>query len=184
MVVVLLAVARVACAQDHAAADHSRMHAVTGVQLPTLPGQDAFGAIAEVVQLLRADPTTDWSRVDVEALRSHLIDMNAVTLRSVVRQTSVPGGVEMVVTGDSSTAQAIRRMTTSHGAALGEIGLLGVSAPIRGGARFTVTAANAADSALVAQLRGLGFAGIMTLSNHHAAHHLAIARGLGAHGHS
>jgi hypothetical protein len=43
---------------------------------PTFPGQDAFGAIAEVVQLLDADPQTDWSRVDLERLRQHLIDMN------------------------------------------------------------------------------------------------------------
>ena len=30
------------------------------VQQPTLPGQDAFGAIQEVVRILDADPNTDW----------------------------------------------------------------------------------------------------------------------------
>jgi hypothetical protein len=30
---------------------------------PTMPGQDAFGAIQEVVQMLEADPKTDWSKV-------------------------------------------------------------------------------------------------------------------------
>ena len=43
---------------------------------PPMPGQDAFGAIQEIVQILDADPKTDWSKVDLEALRQHLIDMD------------------------------------------------------------------------------------------------------------
>src|SRR5437016_4569299 len=50
---------------------------------PTRPGQEAFGAILEVVQILEADPTTDWSRVNIAALREHLIDMSEVTLRAM-----------------------------------------------------------------------------------------------------
>ena len=46
---------------------------------PTLPGQDAFGTIQEIVQILEADPNTDWSKVNIAALREHLIDMNEVT---------------------------------------------------------------------------------------------------------
>jgi hypothetical protein len=30
---------------------------------PTMPGQDAFGTIQEVVRILEADPATDWSKV-------------------------------------------------------------------------------------------------------------------------
>ena len=64
---------------------HQRM--VTGSQTsdtttPTLPGQDAFGALQEIVSILEADPHTDWSKVNLEALREHLIDMNEVTLRA------------------------------------------------------------------------------------------------------
>jgi hypothetical protein len=44
--------------------------------IPTMPGQDSFGAIQEIVRILEADPNTDWSKVDLEALRQHLIDMN------------------------------------------------------------------------------------------------------------
>ena len=40
------------------------------------PGQAAFGAMAEVVRTLEGDPATDWSKVDIERLRQHLIDMN------------------------------------------------------------------------------------------------------------
>jgi non-heme chloroperoxidase len=64
---------------------------------PTMPGQDAFGAIAEVVRILEADPATDWTKVDIERLRQHLIDMNEVVLRSEVKQTAVPGGLAMEV---------------------------------------------------------------------------------------
>jgi hypothetical protein len=139
LIVAMLAIAQLANAQDHATMDHAKMNSSADTLVPTLPGQDAYGAISEVVRLLRSDHTTDWSRVDIEALRQHLIDMNAVTLRSSVRQTIVPGGVRMVVTGDRSVQGAIRRMTTSHGTALGALGLVAVSTPVEGGSRFTVT---------------------------------------------
>jgi hypothetical protein len=50
--------------------------------VPKEPGQDAFGTIQEIVQILEADPKTDWSKVNLEALRQHLIDMNEVTLKA------------------------------------------------------------------------------------------------------
>ena len=75
---------------------------------PTMPGQDAFAAIAEIVGILEADPTTDWTKVDIERLRQHLIDMNEVMLRAAVSQTSVPGGLAMDITGTGRTEQAIR----------------------------------------------------------------------------
>lgn len=159
--------------------DHSKMGSAAG-PLPTMPGQDAHGAIAEIVRMLRADPKTDWSRVNIEALRQHLIDMNDVTLRSSVKQTSVPGGVQLTVTADGRTVAAIRRMTTSHGSALAALGLKATSTPAPGGAILTVTAT---DPGLVTQLRALGFAGIMTLGDHHASHHLAMARGASMAGH-
>ncbi|MEO7966787.1 MAG: hypothetical protein ABIT38_23045 [Gemmatimonadaceae bacterium] len=173
----------IARAQDHSKMDHSTMHKAAAKSLPTLPGQDAYAAIAEVVRLLQADSTTDWSRANLEGLRAHLLDMNLVTLQTRVQTTRVPGGVQLNVTGDAATADAIRRMTKMHGAALADLGIRATSESIPSGARFTVTAADTSDTAMVAQLRGLGFAGIMVLGNHHAAHHLAIARGEGMQGH-
>src|ERR1035437_7494001 len=69
--------------------------------LPKQPAQSAYAAIAEIVRILKADSTTDWSKVNLEALRQHLIDMDAVTMRSQVSQKPVPGGVTMLVTGDA-----------------------------------------------------------------------------------
>jgi hypothetical protein len=165
--------------------DHARhvMPAAGASALPALPGQDASGAIGEIVRLLDADPSTDWSTVDLERLRQHLIDMNALTLGAAVRQRPSDGGLRMEVTGTGRATEAIRRMTASHGAQLASAGIAATSEPIPGGARFTVRAQNAADAALVARLRGLGFIGIMTLGAHHAPHHLAMARGVPVTGH-
>ena len=60
---------------------------------PTMPSQDAFGAIQEIVQILDADPKTDWSKVDLEALRQHLIDMNEVTLKAETAPKQIDGGL-------------------------------------------------------------------------------------------
>jgi hypothetical protein len=108
---------------------------------PTLPGQDAFGAIAEVVRVIDADPATDWSKVDLERLRRHLIDMNEVVLRSQVTQSEVPGGLVMDVTGSDRTEQAIRAMVVPHAAELDRMPALAAKTElIPGGVRLTVTA--------------------------------------------
>jgi hypothetical protein len=152
--------------------------------VPTSSGQAAFGAMSEVVRILKADPNTDWGKVNIEALRQHLIDMDDVTMRSVAVQRNISGGIEVDVTGNGRTTDAIRRMTLNHSAMLDGGNEYNASAKeIPGGARLTVTAKNPADANIVAPIRGLGFAGIMTEGDHHAAHHLAIARGENVHRH-
>src|ERR1019366_7664042 len=69
--------------------------------LPKQPAQSAYAAIGEIARILKADSTTDWSKVNLEALRQHLIDMDEVTMRSQVSQQPVPGGITMMVTGDA-----------------------------------------------------------------------------------
>ncbi len=97
---------------------HGMKHGMASTGAPTMPGQAAFGAIAEVVQMLDADPSTDWTKVDLERFRQHLIDMNEVVLRSQVRQSEVPGGLVMDVTGTGRTEQAIRAMLVPQAAEL------------------------------------------------------------------
>lgn len=150
----------------------------------TLPGQDAFGAIAEIVQLLDADPETDWSQVDLERLRQHLIDMNDVVLRADVKASPVPGGLLMDVTGTGRTESAIRAMLIPHATELDQVPGLGAKTEtIRGGVRLTVTAREAEDAKAIARVRGLGFIGLLTLGAHHQRHHLAMARGQAMPGH-
>ena len=147
---------------------------------PTLSGQSAFAAVSEIVRLLQADPATDWSKADLEALRQHLIDMDLVILRSAVVQRPVPGGLTMDVTGPADVAAAIRRMVGMHARVLPGAGPWQVEASeIAGGLRLVVTARNPTDPAAVAMIRGLGFIGLLTQGEHHAEHHLMVARGMG-----
>ena len=157
---------------------HGMKHGMASTEVPTMPGQDAFGAIAEVVQMLDADPSTDWSKVDLERLRQHLIDMNEVVLRSQVKQSGVPGGLVMDVTGTGRTEQAIREMLVPHAAELDQMPAFTAKTElISGGVRLTVTAKEPDDAKAVARLRGLGFIGLLTAGAHHGPHHLAMAKG-------
>ena len=147
-------------------------------QTPTQSGQAAYGAIAEVVRLLEVDPNTDWTHVNIEALRQHLIDMDEVTLRSTATQRNVEGGLEINVTGAGRTVSAIRQLVVSHAATL-EMGdtYHATSTDIPDGAKLGVTARNPSDTKTITRIRALGFAGIITEGNHHAQHHIALARG-------
>ena len=172
----------------HGAAMHAQhMQAMGGtIGEPTQPGQAAFGAIAEIVKILDTDPATDWSKVDLERLRQHLIDMDEVVLRSAVKQAPVSGGLAMEITGTGRTEQAIHAMVVPHAAELDRMpGLSAKTEPARGGVRLTVTARDAQDARAVARLRGLGFIGLLTLGAHHQPHHLTMARGgtMPGHGH-
>ena len=144
-------------------------------------GQDAFGAIQEVVRKLDADPKTDWSKVDLEGLRQHLIDMNEVTLTADAASKPIDGGLQMAVTGSGRTLAAIQRMVPAHAQEIS--GVNGWSArtePIANGVLLVVTANDAKE---MQRIRGLGFIGILVSGSHHQPHHLAIAKGESPHAH-
>ena len=142
------------------------------------PGQGAFGAMAEVVRTLEADPATDWSKVDIERLRQHLIDMDEVVLRASVKATQVPGGLSMEITGAGRTAQSIRAMVIPHTAELDAMPAWSAKAEaVPDGVRLIVVARDPADAKTVARIRGLGFAGLLVQGGHHGPHHLAMAKG-------
>jgi hypothetical protein len=166
-------------AQSMGGMDHSSHAAMTRGATASMPaGQDAYATVAAVVAALEADSTTDWSKVNIEALRQHLLVMNDVTLGARATQSSVTGGARMDVTGDGRVAASVRAMLHAHASELEALGTYRATVEdIPSGARLTVTAANPQDSATVAKIRGLGFMGLLTLGNHHAQHHLALARG-------
>jgi len=147
--------------------------------MPTMPGQDIFGAIQEIVQILEADPATDWSKVTIAALREHLIDMNEVALRAVATERPIRNGVEIVVTGEGRTGEAIKHMVPAHTKELGGIGWNATTEELANGVKLVVTSA---DATQVTKLRALGFMGIMVQGRHHQPHHLMMAKGEG-HGH-
>ncbi len=65
MVVAMVSIAGLAFV-DHplSGEDHQMHHQIApSTSVPQAAGQDAFGAIQEIVQILEADPNTDWSKV-------------------------------------------------------------------------------------------------------------------------
>lgn len=143
------------------------------------PGQSAFAAIAEIVGVLKADPDTDWSKVDIDGLRAHLRDMDIVTIDSVTETTEVEGGLRFVVTGKDDVADAIRRMAIAHtGMMDGVDGWVYSTEVVPNGAAMTVIV----PEGDFAKLRALGFYGIMASGMHHQPHHWAMATGGNPHG--
>jgi hypothetical protein len=145
---------------------------------PTMAGQDAFGTIAEIVQILEADPATDWSKVNIGALREHLIDMNEVTLRALASERALDNGVEIAVTGEGRTREAIKRMLPAHAQELaqevGQVGWTVVTEDLPNGVKLVVTST---DPQQAIKLKALGFMGIMVQGTHHQIHHLMMAKG-------
>jgi uncharacterized protein involved in copper resistance len=140
-----------------------------------MPGQDAFGAIHEIVAKLEADPKTDWTKVNLEALRQHLVDMNEVTLRADAEAKPIDGGLEIAVTGSGRTLTAIQRMVTTHAQEIN--GLNGWSTKtvtLPNGVLLTVISSDPKETT---RIRGLGFIGILVSGSHHQPHHLAMAKG-------
>jgi predicted RNA binding protein YcfA (HicA-like mRNA interferase family) len=161
--------------RNHGAHHSMGAEATAGAAVPIMPGQDAFGTIQEIVRLLEADPSTDWSKVDINVLREHLVDMAKVTLDARVTATLVEGGARFEVTGDGRTREAIQRMVPAHAREIdGMNGWAAKADPLSGGVALTVTSA---DPKQTAKIRGLGFFGILTEGSHHQMHHLAMARG-------
>jgi hypothetical protein len=152
---------------------HGGMHGQQSGAM-SMPAQDAFGAIQEVVQILQADPATDWSKVNIGALRQHLIDMNEVTLRAVATERILDNGIEIAVTGEGRTLEAIKRMVPAHVNELREIGWNTKSEDLANGVKLTVMAS---DTQPLAKLKALGFMGIMVQGGHHQPHHLMMAKG-------
>ena len=152
-------------------------------QVLTEPGDDAFGTIQEVVRKLRENPHTDWSKVNLEALRQHLIDMDNFTKRvSVIDQHNIESGVEIRVRADDEQANhSLARALSVHPRMIKQE--FGWNIKVSGkGPEYLmrVTSPHPEDTT---QIRGLGYIGIMALGDHHKAHHWAIATGENPHQH-
>jgi hypothetical protein len=145
---------------------------------PAMPGQEAFGTIQEIVRMLEADPTTDWSKVNISALRDHLIDMDEVTMRAVATERPLENGIEIAVTGEGRTLDAIKRMVPAHVRELSQLGWEAKAEDLPNGVKLTVTSPDARQAT---KLKALGFMGIMVQGAHHQQHHLMMAKGEFAH---
>lgn len=163
---------------DHAEHASDQLFSMTTLNEP---GQGAFAALSEVVQVLEADPNTDWSKVDLSGLRAHLVDMDRLVSNAVATETGLPNGIVAQATGDAETVAMLRRMVPAHAAQLARDDRWTVSVIENDkGVELRVTSD---DLAVISRIKGLGFFGLMASQDHHREHHLMMARGENAHGH-
>lgn len=157
---------------DHSAGNHGAM---AEKALPTEPGQSGFAAIAEIVEMLNQDASTDWSSINISALREHLVDMNELTLRSTVKAEYGESEAQFFVTGEGRTLTAIQNMVPAHAKELTKFDGWSVTGTRSdGGAVLQINAVTPED---MVKIKGLGFYGLMATGAHHQAHHFAMATG-------
>jgi NAD(P)H-dependent flavin oxidoreductase YrpB (nitropropane dioxygenase family) len=174
----VLAASAMVHADDKSHMDHAQhVHGGDAVA-PTHPGQEAFGTIQEIVRILEADPKTDWSKVNIAALREHLIDMDEVMLRARSNERALNNGVEITITGEGRTLAAIKRMVPAHTHELAAIGWNARAEDLPNGVKLVATSS---DPRQVVKLKALGFLGLMVQGAHHQPHHLMMAKGEFAH---
>lgn len=164
------------------AADPHADHHMNGVKSHlTEAGNDAFGTLQEVLQQLRDEPKTDWSKVNLESLRQHLVDMRNFTLGvDVVSQISITNGVEIILVPDTQrVAKSLDRVFAAHPAQLKrETGWTMSTVKVNGQYKIIVTGKSKADTL---KIRGLGYIGVMVWGNHHKNHHWMMAKGYNPH---
>lgn len=179
--VLLLYVAITSAADDHSAMMSHEHTMNTSDGNLTEAGNDAFGTIQEVIRKLNNDPNTDWSKVNLEALRQHLLDMNDMTLNvEVISQKAVQNGMEAIIRPTTDRAAlALDRVFMAHPSQLKkDTGWDMVVEKNDGQYKLTTTSKNPAD---YDKIRGLGYIGLMAYGDHHQRHHWAMATGRNPH---
>lgn len=143
-------------------------------------GQSTFAALIEVISVFEADDKTDWNTVDIDGLRSHLLDMNDLVINTNAVTQVLEGNkirYDIVANGGNDSLGAIHRMVQAHSRFIEQSrGWKITPAANDNGATVTITADSTAD---MIRLKALGFYGFMSLDSHHQAHHYQIATGTG-----
>jgi hypothetical protein len=143
--------------------------------LPTEPGQSAFGTIHEIVVMLETDPKTDWSKVNIDALRAHLVDMDNVTLHAKITYEPMANGEHIHVSGEGGVRDSIQRMVMMHAEMASDTPDWHMDASqAPDGAHINVTAKSPLG---LQKMKELGLIGMMAEGIHHARHHMMLARG-------
>ena len=165
--------------------DHSKhtmkhgQHSTQGAGMPREVGEAGFAAIAEIVSLLSNNPDTDWTKVNINGLRDHLVMMNQLVLGATVDEQAIDNGMHFSVTGQGEVLKAIQQMVPAHAAELNKMNEFTVTtAPTELGIILEVAGTNSATNA---KIKGLGFFGLMATGSHHQMHHMMMATGNGHH---
>jgi len=156
---------------------HQSMMALKNDVTPVEAGHDGFAAIAEIVKILSDNPNTNWSKVNINSLRNHLLDMDRLVSGAKVDEQKVTGGMRFNVTGETDVLNAIKKMIPAHAIELDKMPEYEtVTETIINGIALTVTGI---DDQTTIKIKGLGFFGLMATGSHHKPHHLGMATGKG-----
>ena len=164
---------------DHSGHESHNQHGSITSAIPLEQGQSAFAAIAEIVSILERDTSTDWSKVNINALRDHLVDMNALTLQANVSVTEKDGTIIFKAEGSGNTLRALQNMVPAHATELDKMGVWRAKGEANEhGATLTIKPQDSSD---LQKIRALGFFGLMATGAHHQPHHLGMANGTMVH---
>ena len=163
---------------SHQTMSHEQ-HLSAGTQAPNEVGQAGFAAIAEIVSLLSADPNTDWSKVNINGLREHLVLMDNLVSGAHVKEQEIVGGVSFEVSGSDGVLTAIHQMVPAHALELNKMDEY--TATTETTEQGVVLSVVGKSKAVITKIKGLGFFGLMATGSHHQMHHLGMAVGQGHH---
>lgn len=142
-------------------------------------GQAAFTEIERIIAKLEADPSTDWSKVNIAGLRLHLIDMDNVVMRADVKtQKTDSGAIYTVTSDDPAVVSSIQAMTDAHGMMVSGQGYDWETTMLANGAEVSITSD---DAGMITKIQALGFVGLLVAGGHHNFHHEMMASGNNPH---
>ncbi len=165
--------------QNHETMNHKNTQ-MKGISL-TEAGNDAFGTIQEVIRKLESNPNTDWSKVNIEALRKHLADMQDMTLNvEVISQKNIPNGIETVIKATTPRAhKALKRVFIAHPSQLKKE--TGWDMKVKMVNKNFIIKVTTSKKDEINKIRGLGYIGLMAYGAHHQPHHWMMANGINPH---
>jgi hypothetical protein len=100
--------------------------------------------------------------------------MNEVTLHATAEERALDDGIDIAVTGEGRTLDAINRMAPAHVRELKALGWNARTEDLSNGVRLVV---QSSDPKEVTKVKALRFMGIMVQGAHHQHHHLMMAKG-------
>jgi len=151
----------------HDMAQHSQHQSRIVSSVLTESGTDIFATIQEVIHKLSTDPDTDWSKVNLEALRQHLRDMFEFSYNvDVLSQQAIEHGVKIKVKPVTVRAEkALDKVLNAHPMMLKmETGWDMQSTKTDREYQIIVTTTNPSE---IDKIRGLGYIGLLAIGNHH-----------------
>lgn len=139
-------------------------------------GQAQFAALIEIVSLLEKDKNTDWDSVDIDALRSHLLDMSRL-IQDTKATTKIISDrqINYTVTGNAESIPSIHRMAVAHAHYIEQSRGWAINSEVNN--KDAVVQITVENPETLTRLEALGFYGFMSLDSHHQAHHYQIALG-------